>query len=893
MSIKYQRRLIEHVRHERYSPAAPGQLASDLNVSDDDRPEFDASLARLIDEQTLVADPAGRIGLPPMPEIVTGTFKKNPRGFGFVTTHKPFRGGDVFIPPDAVADALSGDTVRVSTSTYRRNGELQTSGAVLEVIERRRANFTGVLTRRGSLWMVMPDGRELTQPVIVKDPAVKNAREGDKVAFELTTYPEGRELGEGVIVKVLGEAGLPDVETQAVILAYSLPGEFPKECIDQARAAAADFERQVRRLDAPPTAAPPSDRLDLRDQFIITIDPSDSKDFDDAISIEVSPDGWRLGVHIADVAHFIPLDSPLDLEARARANSCYLPRTVIPMLPEVLSNGICSLSEGVPRFCKSAFMTYTSGGEIVTETVAATVIRSAKRLTYLEAQALIDGDLREARKHARTEPKYPEQLIKALREMDRLAKAIRARRKRAGMIHLELPQVELVFDDAGHVIDAVPEDNAFTHTLIEMFMVEANEVLARLFAGLDLPLLRRIHPEPPPGDVTELRQTAKVAGFTIPRNPSIQELQALLDSTAGTPAARPVHFAVLRTLTKAEYSPADVGHYALASDAYAHFTSPIRRYADLTVHRALSAYLRQTDNGRNRPRNDRDRGRLGRALAELGRAHGILDEDELVEIGRHCSRQEVNAEGAESSLRNFLVLQLLTQHMGEAFPGIVTNVSNTGVFVQLEKYLIDGMIKAEDLPTGVPANGARGPVRSGRWSVDQRSGALVNAASGRSFSIGDRVNVTIASIDLALRKMDLVVTDPASREHGKARGPGGAGAGGPAAKGAPGDGVGARKRRPDAQRPAAGHDDFFHPNRLTGSKRRALRSRQRDQAKPDHRAGPAAAGPRTGPGPKPSARPGQRPGPKPSAGGKPGPAGKPGPGARPGPRAGKKNKRRR
>ncbi len=874
MSIKYQRRLIEHVKHERYTAATASQLMTDLNVDEAQRGEFDASLKRLLDQKTLIADQAGKVSLPGMPEIITGTFKKNPRGFGFVTTATPYREGDVFIPPDAVADALSGDTVRVATTSYRRNGEMQTSGSILEVLERRRSTFTGTIFKRGSLWLVQPDGRELTQPIVIKDPTVKNAREGDKVALEITAYPEGNEPGEGVVVKVLGEAGLPDVETQAVIMAYSLPAEFPKACVDQARAAAGQFEREVRELDAAAAGAT-KDRMDLRDTFIITIDPMDSKDFDDAISIEITPDGWHLGVHIADVAHFIPVDSPLDVEARSRGNSCYLPRLVIPMLPEVLSNGICSLSEGVTRFCKSAVMTYDRDGNIATETVGATIIKSAKRLTYQEAQALIDGDIREARKHSRTEPKYTDQLVKTLREMEKLAKVIRARRKRAGMIHLELPQVELVYDDAGHVVDAVPEDNAFTHTLIEMFMVEANEVLARLFGNMDVPLLRRIHPEPPPGDVTDLRQMAKVAGYSIPRNPSIQELQALLDSTAGTPAARPVHFAVLRTLTKAEYSPADVGHYALASGAYAHFTSPIRRYADLTVHRALAAYLKQTDNARSRPRNDRDRGRLGRALVELGRERGVPDMEELIEIGRNCTRQEVNAEAAEQNLRNFLVLQLLSTHMGESFPGIVTNVSNTGVFVQLEKYLIDGLIKTDDLPTGIAASGARGPSRSGRWSVDQRSGALVHP-SGRSFAIGDRINVTIAGIDLALRKMDLVITDPASRQHGKTKAPPGAASdkkpGGPV-----GDGVGARKRKPDAQRAGAGHDEFFHPNRLTGSKRRAMRSKGHDQAKPDHRpsSAPAQPAPRdarpaagqgskrpgsSAPTPPKPAKPGARPG---------------------------------
>lgn len=814
MTLKYERRLLSHLKHESYRPAPVGDLARDLGVPSDEADSFSAAVDELVSRRTLTRDSSGRVQLPVLPDEVIGTFKKNPRGFGFVIPQGKFREGDVFIAPPDVADALTGDTVRVRVSKggRRSDGQRDITGEIIEVVERRRAEFTGQLVRRGGLWLVLPDGRELTQPVAVKDPAVKNAREGDKVAIEITEYPIGNELGEGVITKVLGEAGLPDVETQAVITAYALPGEFPRACVDKARAAAQQFEREVAQGDK----AGFHDRIDLRSDFIITIDPPDAKDYDDAISIRVTPDGWELGVHIADVAHFIPHESSLDLEARERGNSVYLPRLVIPMLPEVLSNGICSLAEGVPRFCKSAFMSYDHDGNINSEHVGATIIRSAKRLTYLEAQALIDGDLREARKHAKTEPKYSDQLIRALREMDKCAKAIRQRRRRAGMIHLELPEVNLIFDDAGHVIDAEPEDDAFTHTLIEMFMVEANEVLARLFAGMDVPLLRRIHPEPIPGDVDNLRATARVAGYSIPKNPTRQELQSLLDATAGTPAARAVHFAVLRTLTKAEYSPALVGHFALASEAYAHFTSPIRRYADLTVHRALMGYLKHTDNGRKPPRTERDRKRLGNTLRDRGQDMGILDQDELVEIGRHITGTEGNAEAAEQNLRQFLILQLLQNHLGESFPAIVTGTTTTGVFVQLEKYLADGMIKSTDLPSG----GGHGGFGGGRWAIDRRSGSLVNQATGRSINVGDRVNVTITAIDLALRRLDLVITDPASRDAGKAK--------------KPAPQAGGKHKKDASLRPNTGYDDFFHHNRLTGAKRRALRSKERDQAKPTH-----------------------------------------------------------
>jgi ribonuclease R len=767
MYDRYSARLLGHLRHDSYTPGNVDRLMQDLGVESGERGDFEAAVRGLVERGMLAMDERGLVRLPKVADVITGTFRKNPKGFGFVKPSVSVREGDVFIPAESVGDALSGDTVKVEVGRRRRGGEEELFGRILEVVQRKRKVFTGELTQRGGSngrggqWLVFPDGRELTEPVVIRDPQVKNARAGDKVVIEITAYPENNTLAEGVIVDVLGAAGLPSVETQATIAAYNLPGEFSERVVAQARRASEQFQAEVERFEHDPENAR-REREDLREEFIITIDPPDAKDYDDAIHIKRLPDGWELGIHIADVAHFIPIGSPLDEEARARGNSCYLPRHVIPMLPEVLSNGICSLQEDVPRFCKSATVRYDRQGGVLKYGVAQTLIHSKKRLTYLEAQALIDGNVEEAKKHAKTEPRYSEQLLATLREMDACARAIRGRRRSAGMIHLDLPEVELVFDDEGRVVDAEREDDAFTHTIIEMFMVEANEVLAKLFERLKVPLLRRIHPEPPPGDVDELKQVCKVAGFVIPKNPTRMELQKLLDSTKGTPAAPAIHFAVLRTLTKAEYSPALVGHYALASEAYAHFTSPIRRYPDLTVHRALAEFLRHTGNGSRLPKTDEEWNRLGRKLMD---SPNCPDEHELATIGRHCTSTEENAAAAEENLRSFLVLQLLAEHVGEQFKGMVTNCSNAGVFVQLDKYLASGLIPREQLPTFPNRDGRH---VGGGWRLDPRSGKMVHE-SGRSFGIGDQVNVSIAKVDLALRRLDLAIVDAGSREKSKVR----------------------------------------------------------------------------------------------------------------------------
>ncbi|HHN78500.1 MAG TPA: VacB/RNase II family 3'-5' exoribonuclease [Phycisphaerales bacterium] len=830
MALKYQHRVLQHLRHPTYEPKAIGPLAVELGFKDDMQAFKDAVFA-LRDEGKVDIDDDGVVTLPHLPDrgTLTGVFRGSVKGFGFVEPAIKSADGDIFIPEHLTNGALSGDTVKVEYARdFRREKRLgslnkQFAGEVVEVLQRRRANFTGEIGKQGDTWLAYPDGKELTDPVVVRDAESKNVKPGDKVVLEIIEYAEGNALPEGVITKVLGRAGEPDVETQAVIAAYSLPDtEFPEECVEQARAATREFDRQIQEWEQRGRDAldefDEAGREDITDVFIATIDPPDAKDYDDAISIrrlskaDDGMDGWELGVHIADVAHFIPAGSPLDEEAYERGNSCYLPRLVIPMLPEILSNGICSLQEGVPRFAKTAWIRYDKHGNVKRRGVQQTLIKSRKRMTYLEAQALIDGDLEEAKKHAKTEPNYTDELIATVREMNALARQIEGRRHRAGMISLDLPDVELIFDEDGRVIDAEQEDDAYTHKLIEMFMVEANEAIASLFERLGVPLIRRIHPDPAPGDVEHIQKAATVAGYRIPQSPTREEIQGLLDATRGKPAARAVHMAVLRTLTKAEYSPALIGHFALASEAYAHFTSPIRRYADLTVHRSVEAYLRRTNNGTNRPRDDEEWKALGK---ELRGDHNCPPEPALVDIGRHITATEQNAEDAERELRQYLVLQLLSEkHIGDVMPGVVTGVTPRGVFVQIDKYLADGMIKKEDLPGDVTRDNKRP-----RWVMDSKTGALVDANSGRSYKMGDMFDVVIAAVDLPKRQLELQVADPEGRAAGKIRGSGGL----KLTLGGDAGGLGEAK--------GAGFKQ-----KMPGGKRRSMKSKRRDKGKKDYRA---------------------------------------------------------
>ncbi|MBL9119475.1 MAG: VacB/RNase II family 3'-5' exoribonuclease [Phycisphaerae bacterium] len=753
MPLRFRHRLLEHLRHDTYRPSIAREVARQLRVADEDIDAFESAIDQLVHSGKLEVGADEKLRLPIYGDETVGKLRITRGGFGFLIPDEPTREGDLFVPEGMTMDAISGDRVRAKimrkSATARRGrgsggyappekGDL--TGRVVEILERGQTRFAGVLQKEGRTWLVQPDGRALRESIVVRDPFVKNpqAKVGDKCIVEITLWGDRNALPEGVIVEVLGEAGRPDVETEAVIASHQIRTAFPEEVVEQASAAAREFETSSR--------GPWKDRLDLTNDFILTIDPPDAKDYDDAISILRTEEGeWELGVHIADVSHFAPAASPLDLEAQARGTSVYLPRRVVPMLPEQLSNGVCSLQEGVARFTKSVFIRFDDKGRVMGQRVAATVIRSAKRLTYIEAQALIDGDLGKAKEHAKTEPEYSSILLDALRLCNRLAKVLRERRRRDGMIALHLPQSELVFDADGHVVDAVPEDSSYTHTLIEMFMVEANEAIARLFADLELPLLRRVHPDPSYGDIEELRIFARLAKVELPDAPTRKDIQLLLERTLDSTATRAIHFAVLRSLAKASYSPSLEGHFALASEHYAHFTSPIRRYPDLLVHRALQAYLDATDNGRDVP-TGKHRRKLARGLAE---DHRIIDEGVLIDLGNQCTEREIAAEEAERELRSFLILQmLLERHMGDEFEATVTGLAPNGtVFASLEKYLVDGAIPSRDLagPSGKPD----------RWMVVASTGRLVAQRSGASIGLGDLIRVAIDRIDLAARQMTL------------------------------------------------------------------------------------------------------------------------------------------
>ncbi len=766
----------------------PRALARDLGVHEEELlPRFKQALNDLEDDGIIeeadggvVVLAAARLGK----DEVIGTFSAHKRGFGFLQVTEPSGQPELFVPEENnPLRAVTGDVVKAKLirRDKREPGDLD-AARILQILRRRHTQIAGTLQKSAKgKWFVEPAGNVFVEPIETPDAAGKYLAPGTRVVVDITRYPSETESAQGVISQVLGAEGEKDVDLKMILIQYGLPEDFPDAVKEQARETVARFD----------PASEKSKRLDLTHDVILTIDPDDAKDYDDAISLQRTEDGeWLLGVHIADVSYFVPEESPLDVEAQHRGNSVYFPGHVVPMLPEVLSNGVCSLQEGVDRLVKSAFIyIHPQNGKPLATRFANSVIRSRKRLRYREAQALIDGADSIPHPDGNKKPEdYEPEVRKLLADMNHVSRLIQKRRQAAGQLVLDLPKVDLVLNETGKVVDAQPEDDAFTHTLIEMFMVEANEAVGRLFKRLDWPAIRRTHPDPDPDASARLGRFVTVAGHKIPAEPTRQDLQALLSRVHGRPEAFAVNLAVLRSMARAEYGPEIIGHYALASDHYCHFTSPIRRYADLTVHRLLDLafeYFEVTE--------------FPAALNPKGdqKPENLLSAEALSTLGKHLGATERRADEAERELRQVKLLELMSDQVGASFLAVITGVTKFGVYVQLEKWLIEGLVRYPDL-------------LSDFWKADDRAGVARGQRTGKTVHIGDVVVTKIARVDVARRELELVVTEI------KARG----------------------SDRSNMQKPGQGSGDgSSHPSRpqRTGGERRSHKSKLRDKKKGNHR----------------------------------------------------------
>ena len=700
----FKKTILRLLKSPDYKPLKLKSLAKRLSVSAEDYPRFKDAFDELKNAGHVVIGSSGVANIQAIPTRLTGTFRANHKGFGFVTPLEPNAQGDLFIPAPNTLNALNGDTVLAAVSRKRlREGEMKYSGQIIEILRRAEDKFAGTLIKKGGIWVVIPDGKALIDPIAVDDVTAKNANINYKVIVQIITFPSEGSLARGVILEVLGRVGQYQAELSSIIHQFHLPGEFAEEQLEQAKSIAKSFD---------PHSDPKRD--DITGKTIVTIDPPDAKDFDDAISIEKDNKGnWVLGIHIADVSNFVAQNSPLDIEAKNRGNSTYLPQMTIPMLPEILSNGICSLQPDQKRFVKSAYITYDKEAKIIKTSFANSLISSTQRLTYLQ----VDKALKKSKPDS-----FKPGVLQLLRDMKTLAELIEKRRIANEMLRLDILDTELIVDANNRVIDAEPADNSYPHTIIEMFMVEANEAVASLLNSKKLDFIRRVHPAPDVLNFEVLSRLLKSMGINFPKKAQRGDIQSLLESVKGSPASLAVNLMVLRTFEKAQYSPQNIGHFALASNQYCHFTSPIRRYADLLVHRLLDDHLR----------NKKD--------------HSI-ELPTLIEIGKHITYTEQISTDAERELKTVLILQLLSKRIGETIDTVVVGLASFGVFLQCQKFGIEGLVPTE----------AIGP---DKWQYDQKTQSITGTNSGFTLHLGMRIDAKIVSVNVPARQLSLCPAEP-------------------------------------------------------------------------------------------------------------------------------------
>ncbi len=721
-----ERRILELVERPDYKPTKPRLIAESLDLPGDDLRDVKRALKQLVKSGKVTFGPKHivlRAAQKRKHNELIGRYRRAAAGYGFVSVAPSDADGfagqpveDVYIPQRKSLDAADGDMVRIRVSTRRQGQRMRTSGRVLEVIERRTHQFVGTYHERGELGLVTVDGNEFDGDIMVGDAGAKNVRIGDKVVIEMVRFPGAHhhrshhQAGEGVIVEVLGERGKPGVDTLTIIRQFGLPGDFNQDVLDDARRQAESFDETID-----------DGRVDFTGETIVTIDPREARDFDDAISLKRIENGhWQLGVHIADVSHFVRPNSALDNEAYYRGTSVYLPDRVIPMLPEIVSNNLASLQPGRLRYTMTALIEFTAEGTPIGTELQRGAIKSAHRFNYEEIDDYLEND-KPWRK------KLSKDVFRLVGDMHQLAMVLRRRRLDRGALDLIIPEIEIDLDDHGKVSGAHVRSYTESHQIIEEFMLAANFAVAQHLVDLELHLLRRIHEPPSTTKLTDLKAILRDLGYRADNIQSRSELKRIIEKSRNQPESHAVHFAILRAMQKAIYSPRDVGHYALASEAYCHFTSPIRRYPDLIIHRMVGSLI----DGQ-------------RPAAEFGM---------LTRLGEHCSDLEQRAEQAERELVKLKLINFLSERIGMEMDAVISGVESYGLFALGIELPANGLIPLECLPRD-------------HYYYDRGTRTLMGHRSGNTFRLGNRVRVRVVLADPDRREIEfeLVATKPKEKK---------------------------------------------------------------------------------------------------------------------------------
>ncbi len=683
-------------------PLRAREIAKYLKIPPEEREALRAKLKELAKSGKLVKLRGSKYALPEKLGLVIGKLCVYREGFGFVD---PLEGGKgVFVPGRSMAGAMNGDIVAVEIVKEGREGRRE--GKIVSVIERAVKKVVGRVEKSKGQCFVVPEDKRIRYDIILTHADCKKVEDGDYVVVEIVSYPSETRGPVGKLVENLGKSG-PKFDIELIIRKYDLPTEFPPEVLEEAE----KIPDEVRPEDL-------EGRVDLREQLCFTIDGENARDFDDAVAIEELPNGhYKLYVHIADVSHYVKPGSALDREAYKRGTSVYFPDRCIPMFPEKLSNGICSLNPHVDRLTFTCEMEINKKGIVVDYKIYESVIHSKARLTYTIAQKIIDGD-------SEAIEKFPH-VVDSLRKMYELAKILHKKRYKRGSLDFDLPEPVVVLNAEGEPIDIYKAERLWSHRLIEEFMIVANETVAEFMFWTDYPSVYRVHESPDRDKLQEFLNFVRSLGIRVPTvkndiQPKI--LQRILEQVEGKPEEKLINYLMLRTMARAKYSPDNIGHFGLASTYYTHFTSPIRRYADLTLHRLVKM-----------------------AQKGLFKPESIPAWEEKLEvICKHITERSILADEAERDVIELKKLQFAANHVGEVFEAVITGVSEQGLYVETIEQVIPGFVHVASL-------------KNDYYICVPKQYCLVGERTGKVFRIGDRVLVRLLSVDIENRRAEFEI----------------------------------------------------------------------------------------------------------------------------------------
>jgi ribonuclease R len=690
-------------------PVSVRELVRRLDVEKEGRTALTAELRRLIESGEVVQIRGSRIGLPSRMNLVAGRLTCNAGGFGFVIPEKKVPGqSDVYVSAVNMKEALHGDRVVVRVERSTPKGP---EGRIIRVLERGLQRIVGRFESDGRFGgHVIPFDRRVLHELFIAPGDEGGASPGEMVSAQIDRPPTAMRNPSGHVLKVLGRLEDTGVDMNVVMAKYDLPDAFPEEV----EAAAARVPSEVRAEDV-------AKRTDFRPWTTVTVDPETARDHDDAISLDHLPNGhWLLAVHIADVAHYVPVGSPLDQEAYLRGTSVYFPDRVVPMLPHALSSNICSLVEGQDRLTQTVVLELDGGGHVKRAEFHDGVIRSAARMTYQQVQAIVDGDVALRERFA--------PLVTLFERMAELAKIMRRRRYDRGSLDFDLPEPKLVLGAAGEMVGIVATERLDSMRMIEEFMLAANEAVAEHLSKAGAAALYRIHEQPDAERVEEFCELVASFGYRVPTNLAEirpQDFQLILRQIEGKPESKLVSYLLLRTMKLARYFEENLGHFGLATDMYAHFTSPIRRYPDLVVHRALRAMRQGTP--------------VDAALQEA-----------LPAMGLHLSEMERRATDAERELIEWKKVRFMADKLGDVFSGYVTGVQTFGLFVELDEVYVQGLVHVSSMTDDY-------------YVFNDKAHTLKGESQQKVYRLGDRVEVQVVKVDLERRQIDFALVDVLKR----------------------------------------------------------------------------------------------------------------------------------